>query len=107
MAQAASFRERVTIYTSGATVENAFGRKPAGLETSLETWAAVQQLQAKVYFEDGKTEIKRPFKVIIRYVNDPTVQYTNRVEWNGIKLTVQSVVTDAKKTTTTLYCFGD
>jgi SPP1 family predicted phage head-tail adaptor len=108
MAQAAAFREWVTIFSPAPSVDDGLGgRVTAGPAPTLETWASVQQLQAKVFFENGKTYIKQPYRITIRYVNDPTVEFTNRVEWNGVRITVASVVTDAKKTVTTIYGFGN
>jgi SPP1 family predicted phage head-tail adaptor len=108
MSAAATFRERVTIYTPASAVPDGMGgRVPAAPEASLETWASVQQLQAKVFFEEGKMYTKKPYRVTLRYVNAPTLQFSNRVEWNGVKISVTSVTTDAKKTLVILYGFGN
>jgi head-tail adaptor len=104
---AGKYRERVTIYTPALTIETAFGRKPTGPEASLETWAAVQQLQAKTFFEDGKLYFKQPYRITLRYVNAPDLQFANRVEWDGKRISVASITTDAKKTVTTIYGYGE
>lgn len=102
-------RERVIIYTPGAVVDDGLGgRLPTGPEASFETWAAVTQYQAQpVPNDEGKFIIKQKHRIVIRYVNAPNVQYTNRVEWNGTNITVQSVVIDPRKTTITLHGYGD
>lgn len=107
MAQAGTLRDRVTIITPGPTTENAFGRKPTGPDAALEIWARVQQLQAKTFFEDGKFFTKQPYRITLRYKSALAFTAATRVEWNGVHITVVSVTQDAKKTTLTLYGYGD
>jgi SPP1 family predicted phage head-tail adaptor len=107
MTNAGTLRDRITIITSGPTVENAFGRKPAGPDTVMEIWAALQQLQAKTFFEDGKFYSKQPYRITLRYDSAPGLTVADRVEWNGLRISIASIVTDPKKTTTTIYGFGN
>jgi head-tail adaptor len=106
MAQAGTLRDRVTIYSPGPTTETAFGRKPTGPDTALETWARVQPIPAKTFFEDGKFYTKQPYRITLRYNSAPAFTAATRVEWNGIRITVASVTQDAKKTTLTLFGYG-
>jgi hypothetical protein len=107
MVQAAAFREWLTIYTPGESVDDGGGGQlPAGPESSLETWASVQPLPDKPILLDGKWVNKQPYRIILRYVNAPEVQFADCVEWGRTKIGISSVVVDAKKTVITINGYG-
>lgn len=100
MSQAGKYREIVTFYQPGPLVQNTSGGFVEGAETSFTAWAKVETLAAKENLENGRLTYKQPYKIIIRYVK--TVNQIDRVEWNGVKITINSVTHDARRTEKTL-----
>jgi SPP1 family predicted phage head-tail adaptor len=122
MSAAGKFRERIKVYTPAANVPDGMGgflvastsafpitfpmtfgdEEP---EPEIELWADVKVMQAKDVLVNGHIVNKQPFKITIRYT--PNVNATCAINWNELDLSINSVVTDARKTEMILTCYAN
>ncbi|WBA43169.1 phage head closure protein [Hymenobacter canadensis] len=97
MPAAGKYREQIAIYLPYATLSDGLGgRVLSGVGTSFTVWARVQALPAKEDLIDGKITYRQPFKVSLRY--DEQISNTSRIEWNGKRISINSVVVNERKT---------
>ncbi|MDO7847458.1 phage head closure protein [Hymenobacter sp. M29] len=106
MSAAAKFRERVTFYTPGQTVQDEVGGMvPASAETGVTHWARIQALPAKEDLINGKISYRQPYKVTVRFTSG--LSSSDRMEWNGHSISITSIWSDERNTEIYLYGYGD
>lgn len=75
------------------------------VDGAYQCWARVEQLTAKEVLENNKLTYKQPYRITIRYAGPVT--NIERVEWNGVKIYINSVTQDARQTEKILVGYGE
>ena len=92
-------------YATGSYASASYGAPVATTSnTSVTTWAKVEQLTAKEVLENGKLTYKQPYRITIRYTN--TITNVDQVEWKGITIVINSITQDARQTEKILFGYG-
>lgn len=106
MSNAGKFREQVTFYTPGQVVQDEVGGLvPVSDETSVTLWARIQALPAKEDLIDGKISYRQPYKVTVRFTSG--LSSSDRMEWNGLSISITSIRSDERSTEIYLYGYGN